>query len=96
MDIGEQKEKLLNAQSLEEAKAILAESMSLEEINNLLYEFAGQGVNPAALDDDSLGAVSGGAHLTDGDFQLNTWIGQLLRELMKKDSARNAQGQNGL
>ena len=45
----------------------------------------------AAMDDDALASISGGTSLprTDADFSLNRWLGELLREAMKKDSAKN-------
>ena len=45
----------------------------------------------AALDDDALAAVSGGTSLPHAiaDFNLNRWIGKLLREVMKKNSEKN-------
>lgn len=85
------KEKLQQAKSLEEVKAILGKSLSPEEVERWLRELGetrAEGV--MKLEDEELAEVSGGLALSGGEFNLNTWIGKLLRDWMKKDSARNA------
>ena len=88
----ELKEKLLQAKSLEEAKQILGDSIGQEDLEKLLATISssvGQGLT--ALGDDDLESVAGGISFPGIDFNLNTWLGKLLRELMKKDSVRNAE-----
>ena len=51
----------------------------------------------APLEDDLLSVVAGGAGTSDKDgkgFNFNTWLGSLLREWEKKDSARTTAGWN--
>ncbi len=44
-----------------------------------------------AISDDEIGTVAGGRAMPADEFHLNTWLGTLLRDVMKKDSARFAE-----
>ena len=82
------KEKLLQAGSLEEAKALLGGELDADALEQLLRESApADGLQ--AVEDEELDGVSGGlAFREDFGFSVNSWLGALLRNLMKKDSAK--------
>ena len=56
---------------------------------------ASHGEAAEALDDDALGHVAGGKSLQGDEairpFNFNGWLGELLRDLLKRNSAANAQ-----
>ena len=78
---------LLKAKSPEEVQAILGDKVDAEELSALLDALEKSPKEAVtALDDDDLDAVSGGRAF-EGGFSLNTWLGSLLRDLLKKNSA---------
>lgn len=56
---------------------------------------AARGEAVEALEDDELGHVAGGKSLQGDEairpFNLNSWLGEMLRDLLKRNSAANAQ-----
>ena len=81
---------LLKAKSPEEVQAILGDKVDAEELSALLYALEKTPKEAVtALDDDDLDNVSGGLAF-EGGFSLNAWLGSLLRELLKKNSADKA------
>lgn len=81
---------LLKAKSPEEVQAILGDKVDAEELSALLDALEKTPKEAVtALDDDDLDNVSGGLAF-EGGFSLNAWLGSLLRELLKKNSADKA------
>ncbi len=81
---------LLKAKSPEEVQAILGDKVDAEELSALLDALEKTPKEAVtALDDDDLDNVSGGLAF-EGGFSLNAWLGGLLRELLKKNSAGKA------
>ncbi len=77
---------LLTARGITDPSRIAV--MAAEELG--LFPEQADGVD-GALDDDVLDLVSGGvsSRQTDGPFNFNAWLGRVLRDALKQNSARS-------